>query len=356
MKTDLVEISVPGRVCLFGEDLDYVGLEVITAAINLRMHVKGTFSRDNFVHVKFLDIKQQDKFPINKEVKYRKKRDYIRSTFNVLNRKGHKINKGVRAEIWSDIPIGRGLSSSSVLTIAWITFLNELFEFGLSKMEIAELAYQSEVVENNESGGNMDHYACALGDGMHMDCSTCDVQSLDLNYLSDSILIADTKIIKKQLVHGKRKANIESGFQYFSKFLDFDVKTTRLEELEPHFSKVPEEPLNHAVAIIKLRDITRDALTELKRDKKDAKKIGDLINKFHQELVKGFKNSTEKTEKIIKASMDAGALGGKIIGSGFGGCVLIFCPGKQTEIAELVKKYGGKPYIVSIDEGLRRDI
>ena len=72
MKTDLIEISVPGRICLFGKDLDYTGLEVITAAINLRMHVKGTFSNDNFVHVKFLDIKQHDKFPINKKARYRK--------------------------------------------------------------------------------------------------------------------------------------------------------------------------------------------------------------------------------------------------------------------------------------------
>jgi len=351
----MIEISVPGRVCLFGEDLDYTNLEVITAAINLRMHIKGTFSNDNNVFIRFLDINQYDKFPINKEVRYRKKRDYIRSTFNVLNKKGYKIDRGIKAEIWSKIPIGRGLSSSSVLTIAWITFLNELFKFGLSKMEIAELAYQSEVVENRESGGNMDHYACSLGNGMYMDCSTCEVQPLDLDYLSDSIIIADTKIVKKQLVHGKRKANIQRGFQHFSKHIDFNVKTTTLEQLKPHFSKIPEEPLTHAIAIIKLRDITREALSELKRNQKDPIKIGELINNFHRELVKGFKNSTEMTEKLISESINAGALGGKIIGSGFGGCVLIFCPGKQKEIAEVVKKCGGKPYIVSIDEGLRKE-
>ncbi len=351
----MIEVSVPGRICLFGEDLDYTNLEVITAAINLRMHVRGDFSNDNNISIEFLDIKQYDKFPIDREVRYRKKRDYIRSAFNVLNRKGYNIDKGVKAKIWSDIPIGRGLSSSSVLTVSWIAFLNELFKFKLNNLEIAELAYQSEVIENNESGGNMDHYACSIGNGMHMDCLSCGVQPLDLNHLSDSIVIADTKIVKKQLVHGKRKANILRGFKYFSKYVDFNVKTTRLEDLIPYFSRIPEEPLKHAVAIIKLRDITRDALLELKRDKKNERKIGDLINQFHQELVKGFNNSTEISEKLISESLKAGALGGKIIGSGFGGCVLIFCPGKQKEVAEIIKKYGGKPYIVSIDEGIRKE-
>ncbi|NHI92993.1 MAG: hypothetical protein EAX96_10865 [Candidatus Lokiarchaeota archaeon] len=350
-----MKISVPGRICLFGEDLDYTNLEVITAAINLRMYIKGDFSSNDYMHVKFLDIKQEDKFHINQEVEYRKKREYIRSVFNVLNRNGYHINKGVKAEIWSELPIGRGLSSSSVLTIAWIAFLNELFQFGLKKEEIAELAYMSEVLENNEGGGNMDHYACSLGNGMYMDCSTRKREMIDFSYLANCIVIGDTNIVKKQLVHTDRKININTGFGYFSKFLDFDVKTTTYEELEPFFSQIPEKPLSHARAIIKMRDITREAYKELTRKERDHEKIGQLINDFHRELIRGFNNSTEMTEKLISESMKAGALGGKIIGSGFGGCVLIYCPEKQQEIANIIEKCGGKPYIVSIDEGIRRE-
>ena len=240
-----------------------------------------------------------------------------------------------------------------MLTISWIAFLNELFKFGLRKEEIAELSYQSEVIENKEGGGNMDHYACSLGNGMYMDCATCYTKSIDLSHLSDSIIIADTKIPKKQLVHTERKANIKKGFEYFSKFVNFDVKNTPLKELEPYFSKIPEKPLRHAIAIIKLRDITRIAREELIKKSNDVEKIGKLFNDFHRELVRGFNNSTKKTEELIRNSIQAGALGGKIIGSGFGGCVLIYCPGKQKEVAEVIKKYGGEPYIVSIDEGIK---
>ncbi|NVM28870.1 MAG: hypothetical protein HWN65_08500 [Candidatus Helarchaeota archaeon] len=348
----MIEISVPARVCLFGEDLDYMDLHVITAAINLRMHIRGDFSDDGNISMYYQDLDESDQFPINQPAPYRKKRDYIRAAFNVLNRKGYKIAKGVTATIWSEIPIGRGLASSSVLTVIWIAFLNESFGFKLKKEEIAELAYQSEVVENKESGGNMDHYACSLGHGMHMDCDCNEIKQINLDHLAESIVIADTLIDKKELVHGERKRNIVEGMRYFSKFVPFDIKITKCEELEPYYSQIPTEPLKHARAILRLRDITKEAEEELNNGVINHEKIGQLIDAFHKELVGGFNNSTEMTEKLIQEAKKAGSLGGKILGSGFGGCVLLYCPGKQKEVARVVEKCGGRPYIVQVDEGI----
>ena len=349
----MLEISVPARVCLFGEDLDYLQLHVITAAINLRMHIRGEFSSDNSISVYYKDLDEYDHFSIDQVASYHKKRDYIRAAFNVMNRKGYKISKGVSATLWSDIPIGRGLASSSVLTVIWIAFLNELFSFNLTKPEVAELAYQSEVVENNESGGNMDHYACSLGSGMHMDCSCNAITPIDLDHLGESIVIADTLIVKKELVHTERKRNIMEGMKWFSKFVPFDIKTTKCEELEPYFSQIPVEPLKHARAILALREITEEAESELNNGVANHETLGQLIDAFHRELVAGFDNSTEMTERLITEGKKAGALGGKIIGSGFGGCVLLYCPGKQEAVAHAVTECGGKPYIVQIDEGIR---
>lgn len=352
----MLEISVPGRVCLFGEDLDYMNLHVITAAINLRIHIRGEFTADNCITIHYKDLNQYDRFSINAVAPYRKKRDYIRAAFNVLNRKGYTINKGVEASIWSEIPIGRGLASSSALTVIWVAFLNELFQFGLSKNEVAELAYQSEVVENNESGGNMDHYACALGNGIHMDCATNAITPIDLNHFTESIVIADTQIVKKELVHKTRKKNILEGIKWFSKFVNFDIKTTQYTEIEPYYSEIPPIPLKHARAILRLRDITEIAEYELINGTINHQRIGELIDSFHQELTQGFSNSTDMTETLITHAKKAGALGAKIIGSGFGGCVLLYCPGMQQEVAQAVERCGGKPYIVQITEGIRIDV
>jgi galactokinase len=63
------------------------------------------------------------------------------------------------------------------------------------------------------------------------------------------------------------------------------------------------------------------------------------------------KVSTPKIESMLDAALDAGALGGKINGSGGGGCMFAYAPNNSEAIAEAIKKVGGKSYIVRADEG-----
>jgi galactokinase len=63
------------------------------------------------------------------------------------------------------------------------------------------------------------------------------------------------------------------------------------------------------------------------------------------------KVSTPKIESMLDAALDAGALGGKINGSGGGGCMFAYAPNNSEAIAEAIKKAGGKSYIVQADEG-----
>ena len=63
------------------------------------------------------------------------------------------------------------------------------------------------------------------------------------------------------------------------------------------------------------------------------------------------KVSTPKIESMLDAALDAGALGGKINGSGGGGCMFAYAPNNSEAIAEAIEKAGGKSYIVRADEG-----
>ncbi|MEA1880927.1 MAG: galactokinase family protein, partial [Candidatus Marinimicrobia bacterium] len=44
-----LEISTPGRICLFGEHQDYLGLPVIAMAISLRAKIDGKKRKDRKV-------------------------------------------------------------------------------------------------------------------------------------------------------------------------------------------------------------------------------------------------------------------------------------------------------------------
>ena len=166
-----IEVSAPARICIMGEHQDYYGLASITAAINLRIYITGVPRNDVILSIKLPDIGETDEIDLNREIVYRKPGDYLRSGLKVLQLKGLKLQSGFTITIRSDIPIAKGISSSSALIVAWITFLLNAASSGFfSPGDIAYDAYRAEVVEFAEAGGMMDQYTSAIGGTLHIDC------------------------------------------------------------------------------------------------------------------------------------------------------------------------------------------
>ncbi len=53
--------------------------------------------------------------------------------------------------------------------------------------------------------------------------------------------------------------------------------------------------------------------------------------------------------------MGANAHGGKINGSGGGGCMFAYAPDSAEEVAAAIEQAGGKAYIVHVDKGSVKD-
>jgi galactokinase len=58
---------------------------------------------------------------------------------------------------------------------------------------------------------------------------------------------------------------------------------------------------------------------------------------------------------MIQTSLDAGALGAKINGSGGGGCMFAYAPQEPEKVVEAIEKAGGKAYIIRVDEGTKTE-
>ena len=56
---------------------------------------------------------------------------------------------------------------------------------------------------------------------------------------------------------------------------------------------------------------------------------------------------------MMDAAKNAGALGGKINGSGGGGCMVAYAPDDPQTVAEAIESVGGKSYIIRSDEGTK---
>ncbi|MEA2070771.1 MAG: galactokinase family protein [Asgard group archaeon] len=347
------KIVAPGRVFLFGEHSDYLGLDVIAMAINRNLTINIEPTNNEFFEINYLDLEEKDNFPKNEILTYRHSRDYVRSAYNVLLRQDIIPKRSAKMTISSDIPIASGLSSSSALSVAAILAFSSLAGTPLTKKEIVGYAFEAEVKEFGESGGKMDHFASVYGGIIHVTFQQqIELQEINLN-LSDFV-IGDSKEKKADTVETIKyiRTMVEKGYQLLSKeILSFNHRTTSLKEVNEHIDKLPKTVQKLTLASLKNRDITKKALIFLQSNNFSAQKFGSLLNQHHEILRNDFSRSTKKIERMIQAAKQAGALGCKINGSGGGGTMVAYAPEKVENVIEAIENVGGKAFIVTQSNG-----
>lgn len=111
--------------------------------------------------------------------------------------------------------------------------------------------------------------------------------------------------------------------------------------------------------------VVSEARKELDKASPDLKKVGELMNLNQRYLSENLKISGEcpispsNLDKLINASLDAGALGAKVTGSGGGGSIIALCEDEmqREEVAKAIGKTGGKAYATKIGPvGLRVEL
>jgi galactokinase len=349
-----LRISTPGRVCLFGEHQDYLHLPVIPCAISLRIGITGTRRSDPVLSITLPDIRKKDEMRIDGECRYVRERDYVRSVVNVLRRRGFTFTGGFDCTVGGSIPINAGTSSSSALVVSWVNFLarNSDQRTVLPPQEIGKLAYAAEVLEFGEPGGMMDQYSTALGGvlwiGFHPDVQIEPLfPKLGTFVLGDSRQPKDTKSILSRVKNGVLKilADLNTTMPGFS------IHTADRKQAESAGCRLSENDLKLLLGTIQNRDLTVEAKTLLSEPRLDERRLGVLLNEHQAVLREVLGISTPKIDRMISAALDAGAYGGKINGSGGGGCMFVYAPEHPEKIAAAIERAGGKAYIVSVDRG-----
>jgi len=349
MTAQTFRVKAPGRVCLFGEHSDYLGLDVIAASINLAIEIECTPRNDSMVEIIYEDLNKSDSFSVDTELQYRNKRDYVRSAFNVMKRNGIIPNHGADLKITGNIPIAAGLSSSSALTVGAVMVIAQLSGVEMKQEEIALTAYGAEVTEFGESGGNMDHFASAVGGVIHVDMKDNTVSKLPSKL--DSIVIGDSGEKKKDTVGDLRyiRTTVEREYELIAqKISSFDHRTTPVNTVYELGRSRPTRERSMAEATLRNRDLTNRALSLLSNEKPNHQEIGDMLREHHEILRDSLDRSTPKIERMIEAANSAGASGCKINGSGGGGTMMALAVGRVEEVASAIRDAGGTAYIVKV--------
>ena len=347
-----MEISTPGRICLFGEHQDYIGLPVIAMAISLRVILKGEKRQDRKVIIHKPDLDETETFSLD-DLSYTKPRDYFKSGIIVCKNAGLTFSTGFECEVTSKIPIRAGTSSSSAICVSWTHFVSQIADVrpNWDQQKIGELAYKAEVGEFNEPGGMMDQYSTAMGYLIYIQSEPdITIESLNPNLgtfvLGDSCEPKDTMRIlsrcrnsRLEIIQKLKMKNPTSTIHTLGE--GADISNLNASEIELY------------KGTLRNRDLLKRALPELEKEESNHELIGQLLTDHHHVLRDVLQVSTPKIEAMMDAALNAGALGGKINGSGGGGCMFAYAPNNPEEVAEAIKKVGGMAYIIQANEGTR---
>ncbi|MBI5472133.1 MAG: GHMP kinase [Ignavibacteriae bacterium] len=350
--TNELTSSTPGRICLFGEHQDYLGLPVVPAAISLRLNIHGTPRTDRRIHIELPDICSREEFSLDDAHVYTKTNDYFRSVVRVLQRHGFTFTHGVDCVLQSRIPLQAGTSSSSALVVGWVNFLAQMSEQRqlLPPELLARYAHEAEVTEFSEAGGMMDQFSTAYGGVVAIDfVPTVKVEKLIVTLgtfvLGDSAEPKDTQAILKRVKEGVLKIvdRIAAADATFS------LVKMRSTNLERYKRQLGDEEYRLLGGTVQNHEFTQQARALLAGE--NHRDIGKLLTEHQTILRDVLRISTPKIDRMLDAAMGAGAYGGKINGSGGGGCMFAYAPERSEHVAEAIERAGGRAYIVSIDEG-----
>ena len=332
----MIITRTPLRICLGGGGTDVkeyyerFGGYVVSAAINQYIYIVLHNSFDKSIRICY------------------SKREIVNTADEVHHpvvRQAMKLfgitDTGIEIISFADIPSDTGLGSSSSFTVGLVTALAAYKRVKVTRYEVAEMATHIERDLLKEAGGKQDQYIAAFGgisclivetDGKVV-VSPVQISHDSIETLERNLLIFYTGIrrnsfkVQRELVRGikKQSRTLESLH---------DIKRLGVETEEI------------------LRNGTVDRYADFLRQHWEAKqKLSDLI-------------TNGRVNQLYRMAMANGSMGGKLIGAGGGGYLMLYCSdaGKREGLRKAMEKEGAEELrytfdfsgaTVLVDDGVR---
>jgi galactokinase len=319
---DRVTAFAPGRVNLIGEHTDYNEGLALPFAISEGVTVRAQAIAGDRVEAVAADLNKRDAFKFARPPQTRGWRAFVRGTVAELQRAGVPV-RAAHVEITGNVPRGGGLSSSAALEVALTLALIALA--GAPEPDRIELAKLCSKIENDWVGaqtGLLDQLASLLGEDDH--ALRIDFRSLEITPVT--LELGEFKLVT--LHSGDHHSNAASGYNERRRECalaseELGVPSLRDATLEAAAALPP--PLNRRATHIITENQRVDA-TVAALERRDMDELGRLLDASHASLRDCYEVSTPAVERAVEKLREAGALGARIIGGGFGGHVLGLMP------------------------------
>ncbi len=363
---DPLIVRAPGRINLIGEHTDYNNGFVLPAAIDKAIYVAVNKRADNKVYlyaeefnetfIADLDNLRQPKFHwsgyVLGVVEQLQKRNFLISGFNII--------------VDGDVPVGAGMASSAAIECATAYALSELFELGLSKLEMVKIAQKAEQEFVGLQCGIMDMFTSMFGKKDHVICLDC--RSYEYEYFpfkQDGIKIV--------LLNTSIKHSLASS-EYNTRRKQCEEGVAIIQQQYPHVQSLRDVTVEMLNACIEKKSVVynrcRFVVEEIDRllagcgdlQHNDIKTFGKRMFKTHDGLRKLYEVSCKELDILVElVKTNTAVLGARMMGGGFGGCTINIV--KEDAVEELIydtrNAYRDKTgmnlsaYVAVIEEGAK---
>lgn len=335
---DTVTYAAPGRINLIGEHTDYnLGLAL---PIALPQRVVVRYEPDDSEAITVSSAQESGDVVVPLDTTpgdITGWAAYIAGVVWALRDRGHRVVGG-RMSITSDVEMGSGLASSAALECAVLSALTHGSD--MDRVEQARIAQCAENVYVGAPTGLMDQLASLFGEpGRAM---LIDFRELSVHQVPFTPETAGLTL----LVMNSRAPHRHAGGEYAARRASCERVAAALgvESLR----EVQDRGLDALDAVTDDEDFrrARHILTENQRvldvvaalEQSDFATAGEILTASHASMRDDFEITTAHIDLIADTAVRAGALGARMTGGGFGGCVIALVPEDLADsVAETVR-------------------
>lgn len=301
----MIITKTPFRVSFFGGGTDYhtwyqeYGGSVLSASIDHYCYLTCRYVAPFFEHKSRVVWSEIEQVINHADVRH----PAVRAILNYL-----KIENGIEIHHQGDLPARSGLGSSSAFSVGLLNALHGLNGCGSTKRQLACEAVHVERTLLKENVGVQDQIATAFG-GLNK----IDIYS-DGDFSVNPVILPINRL-------EELRSHLLLFFTGFSRNAS-DIAGQKIKAIQNKVSTLKE--------MHEMVDIGLNILVE----NNDIRDFGRLLHEswlLKQSIAKEI--APEPITKIYSRAMEAGAIGGKLLGAGGGGFMLIFAdPEKQPAV------------------------
>lgn len=364
--TEGIVYTSPGRINLIGEHTDYNGGFVLPGAIDKAMYciIKPNDTSDK-IRAYAMDLSEMAEFDL-KTPPVKQWAKYIFGVCQEMIKREAKLH-GFDCVFAGDVPLGAGMSSSAALESCFGFAINDLFNCGFDRFELAKIG---KATEHNYVGvkcGIMDQFASCFGkEGslIRLDCRTLEYEYVPFDPKGYRLVLINTCVAHElaSSAYNKRRESCENAASYIRKYHP-EVELLRdanLDMLKEVANEVSAEDYMRAEFVIEEIQRLQDACEALKNG--DYETVGKKMYETHIGLSRKYEVSCAELDFLNDVARQCGVTGSRVMGGGFGGCTINLVKDelhdgfikRATEAYEQKFKIKPKVYDVVIKDGARK--